>query len=719
MIEKELLWEELGLDSLLTYEQSLEKKLDSKLLKNKPEAVVIKHHKMLKKPTYAVVMNRYKSEPHKPKIITKSKLSELADPILGKLTHNERLKVEKYNGIILPPRSSPNQTDDERDGDEVTDHRSNYLNNSPLRHPNPFHQINDIKVIHNKIVVSQELQEELFLSPIKEESSEFTGRDRGEGLFLTEMEESGNYNRMINAAKNQNIIENNIKNNKNSFASLLRDRVQVAQKVSKLLQPIDLEEMNEQSPVKSHLLPAKQAAVPSSSSAAANSIYNKAMNPINANQRQRKANLKQQIVQQHSKKSLGGAVGGGGANKFMRGVKDDESIRSNKKIKSSGYSSQVKRYSNQPKPLPMKKKKEPEIPEKELKRQLSYQNYRKRMESNNNTFLTAAGGDTTDDENSQKNANNRRSTSITRKRVNIPVRQSNQKSVASQKSNNLKNNPRNNRHANMKDNNDNNNNKNNRRAPSIERNQSKTNLEDKNARYANRRSLPALNRNSKNMKSADSLTDSSMNTNNKPGRSYGIKRSSASVPALLRQKVEASRPVPTGGGGGDHSIHINSDVQITELEQIQQLQQQIQQKDQNVVQQLDTLVMESPKRKQQQQNHLGSPRALERQFSDLSTNSEANSKHQQQNQDIMVDNGDIVLSEDRENLTDLISKLSSFEKQGKINNKPTIRSQKIPETKIQDQQMTSLLKKHAEKLNSYISNAEKNLSNYSHLKELA
>lgn len=41
-------------------------------------------------------MERYQNIPHKPKVITKSKLDELADPIMRKLTHHERMKAEQY-----------------------------------------------------------------------------------------------------------------------------------------------------------------------------------------------------------------------------------------------------------------------------------------------------------------------------------------------------------------------------------------------------------------------------------------------------------------------------------------------------------------------------------------------------------------------------------------------------------------------------------------------
>jgi hypothetical protein len=664
MIEKELLWEELGLDSLLTYEQSFENKLDKKLLKNKP-ASVVNHQKMIKKPTYSAVMNRYNSMPHKPKTITKSKLDELADPVMGKLTKNERLKLEKYNGKIMGPRYSSNQTesgDEDMDEDQAIDFRSrSSLNNdhrgynssnspSPTKSVNPLTQIQAIKNLHNQVVSSQHLHEEIYqLSPIVEESSQH--KDNA-SLFLTEMEESGNYNKLFSKTPSHqnhnqnNIIESNIQHSKNSFAGLLRDRIQNAQKLNKLLQPIELKEgEGNQSPIKGQHQQQQLNRQSSSNT-----------NLAGANQRQRKANLKQQIVNHrkpagNTKSSKPG--GPFGKNYFQKNNKisdqdeDNASVHSKdnfrdpltqkpKKIRSSGYAVEVKRYSNQPRPMMVKKKKEVPPPPPKARR---------KYEPPSTTFLTGGGGgETTDDENSVQRQ------PIARKRNNYPVRASNanirqsqsQKALNVSSSNSILNR---------------------RRGPSVERGNK---IDGQNKGIIKRSSMSSLpNRNSKQMKSQDSLLQNTNNTDpstkNSNIRNYGIKRSSASVPALLRQKVQSTRSQP--------DIEINGEIHIRENNPIQSSDAQ---------------------------------------------------PSQEQSEFPSVDPVDPLQPEDlkKENISELITKLTTFEQQEKKKNKPVVKSQRPSEERVQDQQMTSLLKKHAEKLNSYFSNAEKKLNNYSELKDL-
>ncbi|RYG94507.1 hypothetical protein EON65_57390, partial [archaeon] len=99
VVETDLLWGSLDLNSLLEkadYDSPREEQQ-----KSPPKPVLVKHEKILKKPTYNAVMQRYQALPHGPKFIAKSKLDRLADPVLGKLSKNDRKKVESASGRDL------------------------------------------------------------------------------------------------------------------------------------------------------------------------------------------------------------------------------------------------------------------------------------------------------------------------------------------------------------------------------------------------------------------------------------------------------------------------------------------------------------------------------------------------------------------------------------------------------------------------------------------
>lgn len=96
MIERELVWNELSLDSLLQenseaishfYQGEGE---DNKKTMTKGEK---KFNKIIKKPVYKHIMANYNSLPNTYKHISKNKLNSLSDPIYGKLSHRDRLKL--------------------------------------------------------------------------------------------------------------------------------------------------------------------------------------------------------------------------------------------------------------------------------------------------------------------------------------------------------------------------------------------------------------------------------------------------------------------------------------------------------------------------------------------------------------------------------------------------------------------------------------------------
>lgn len=83
-LEKEILWDTLKLDGLL--ESKKNASLMQEVFTSSPskQHAVVEHQKMLKTPTYSVLMDRYKSLPHDPKLIPKKRLNALADPIRGR-----------------------------------------------------------------------------------------------------------------------------------------------------------------------------------------------------------------------------------------------------------------------------------------------------------------------------------------------------------------------------------------------------------------------------------------------------------------------------------------------------------------------------------------------------------------------------------------------------------------------------------------------------------
>lgn len=624
MIEKELVWEELGLDSLLSYEQSIERQLDQKLFKSKPESLK-KHAKMLKKPGYAVVIERYKAAPTKPKTISKSKLSELADPVLGKLTHHERQKLEKYNGHILPHRSHISNSSPEKSvavshhyesGDDTADARANqFLGNygSIANHPSPFHQYNDIRKFPSKPMVPEQIQDDSFLSPIIEENTprsnmshqiqnHHSNNNGGNGLFLTEMEENGNF------------IEANIKNNKNSFSSILRNRIQQAQKLNKLLQPIDLQEINHQSPVKGRFEEQAMSQVnnlhynqPAASYQQKSSAY------PNSNGIQRKAELKKKIIVTAQSKNPKGIKFGG---------QQLPQQQPQKKIRSSGYSTEVKRYSNQPKPLPKKPN--------------------NNKSSQQGIFLTADNQSTEDEQSMKERARNRLKNRLSYNPTKQPPKRAPSKERISstqvsgkERLNNKKNDQ------NMK---------NNRSSRSSLLN-SKKNQEGEENMKGRAKSLTSFNKNKNQDNLANNRNSSNTRQSNKQPlpeasvrRNYSIRRSSSSVPDLLRQKVQQNR------------VEVKSSLE-------------------------PAVIMQS----------------------EASINQIGELQHQP--------------SSDNIDLSTIINKLQSIEESKGIGSKFQQPKNKPSDEAIQDKQMTSLLKKHAEKLNQYLNDAQGYLEEYQQLRD--
>eukprot|EP01039_Chlorochromonas_danica_P010091 gene10091-11171_t len=116
VIEKDLVWGELNLDGLLGDPAANSSSLDRQVLHSMPpgkKKIILKHQKMVRKPTFHAVMERYQSAPNKPKMISKSKLDRLADPILGRLNHRYEKFLEETRLSISPRPSYPEVGGDE------------------------------------------------------------------------------------------------------------------------------------------------------------------------------------------------------------------------------------------------------------------------------------------------------------------------------------------------------------------------------------------------------------------------------------------------------------------------------------------------------------------------------------------------------------------------------------------------------------------------------
>jgi hypothetical protein len=233
-VEKDLLWGALSLDSLLgDTNQSFDKKVLDSLPKGKKE-VVIKHQNMLKKPTYNAIMNRYNNIPHKPKVILKSKLDRLADPILGRLTHQDIKKYENILGEVRTP-SKPS-------------------NISPTAHVNRPEVHSDEKPdMHIYESEPEDAQGGLFSltstnsiipSPQKTRTN---GRSQAHhaaydsdnylDTILEQQTPQPSPRRTMNSSISpKDKVKQNIRSSKNGFASAFRNQVKQAEKLNKLIE---------------------------------------------------------------------------------------------------------------------------------------------------------------------------------------------------------------------------------------------------------------------------------------------------------------------------------------------------------------------------------------------------------------------------------------------------------------------------------------------------
>lgn len=206
VMEKDLVWGALGLDSLLyDAEGSIDQEVVARMPKGRKEAV-LKHQRMIKKPTYGAIMQRYQSIPHKPKVMLKSRLDRLADPVLGRLTQAERRKYEQYVEQHSPSISPMRQ----QQGPEVHSDEKDY----------------DQDVFSLTAAAHSPMRAKQLFKPSAAAVN---------GFFMTEPEDRS-------PTKPTNPMAGNVRHARHGFASAFRNQVKQAHKLSKLAEPLQINE---------------------------------------------------------------------------------------------------------------------------------------------------------------------------------------------------------------------------------------------------------------------------------------------------------------------------------------------------------------------------------------------------------------------------------------------------------------------------------------------
>jgi hypothetical protein len=271
-----------------------------------------KQKKLLQKPGFNVLMGRYNSLPSKPRAISKSKLAQLADPILGRLTNADKGKFQS----ILKRKGGMGhiESDDPR-----------------------------VK----KIVLSiNEEEGDVRLSRMQYPKPKANVEG---GFFMTEaaIDEDDSYEKGYSSPGRQkgtiSRIQSNISSSKNGFASMIRNRVQDAKKMNKLVKPIELyrgrsDDLDET---------AKRAEL--------TNAYKKRLDKLkkaNKDIHERNKTMLKRMKDKRSNLGLDSSMSESSQTGKVRkvGVIKDPKTGRIKKVNSSGYGKLVQRFSNQPKP---------------------------------------------------------------------------------------------------------------------------------------------------------------------------------------------------------------------------------------------------------------------------------------------------------------------------------------------------------------------------------
>lgn len=316
MAEMDLVWEELELDDLLDLGRKsiAAQQLEAEARKSK---AIMKQQKLMQKPGFNVLMDRYSSLPSKPKAISMSKLNQLADPIIGRLTQADK---RKYENVVKRKTG----------GSRV--------------------EMEDPRV--RKIVLSiNEEEGDVRYSNLPPPRMKAPA---GDGFFMTEAiaeedESLGSSGRALPRKSKEphgSRIQTNIKSTKNGFASMLRNRVHDAKKVSKLSKPLDLykgrsDDLDES--VKRDELTNAYKRRLDKLKKANKEIYERNKVAL------KKAKDKRTALGLDS--SMSDTSLNGKAKRV--GVLRDPKTGRIKKVSSSGYGKQVQRFTNQPKVRPV------------------------------------------------------------------------------------------------------------------------------------------------------------------------------------------------------------------------------------------------------------------------------------------------------------------------------------------------------------------------------
>lgn len=343
MIEKDLVWDELELNDLLALgRQSLAEAREAEIKRNKAE---LKQQKMLQKPGFNVLVERYNSHPTKPKVISMSKLSQLADPVIGRMTNVEKRKFQN----VLTRKSQVGSSVGSDYG------KSKRIVLEEDNEPPPFsYGVNRDR--HAQLsLLSRELSGGSKWSMPEIAASRRSLRDDNAGFFMTEAipEETSLADDEASPVKRKpqaksRLISNNVNSSKNGFAAMLRNRVHDAKKVKKLTKPLELHQIGRSDDLdekvkRQELLDAYKQRLAKVKKA--NQDIAQRNKTMLKKAKDRRATLDSSL----SESSTGGGK--------KKGAYRDPISGRVKKINGSGYGKQVQRFTNQPKPRAVTKPK--------------------------------------------------------------------------------------------------------------------------------------------------------------------------------------------------------------------------------------------------------------------------------------------------------------------------------------------------------------------------
>lgn len=240
--ESDLLWDELNLGGLVESMKipDIANELETNERKSgKPLSdALIGHQKMLKKPSYNVLMDRYQSLPHKPKTIQKAKINRLADPVKGRY-----INFEKYMDVSPTTKNKHDLVDRQAHDDER--HYDFDESRSPSASP--------LRKQQSQQSASNKAQSAFFLT---ENTDDNDDDDYQRGEYGSSRSPTSRSQADFN-----NKIEANKQSARNGFAAVLRNRIEEANKIEQLQKPLKIGSSAEK--IDSYVSSRSQAAIDS------------------------------------------------------------------------------------------------------------------------------------------------------------------------------------------------------------------------------------------------------------------------------------------------------------------------------------------------------------------------------------------------------------------------------------------------------------------------